>query len=60
MPLNTDLNLVVSVSYGDCSLVGVIQLCKQRCHLGRVKVLVTSIGMGLVHRTWDKKEGYPQ
>lgn len=60
MPLNTDLNLVVSISYGDCSLVDVIQLCKQRCHLGRVKVLVTSIGMGLVHRTWDKKEGYPQ
>lgn len=60
MPLNTDLNLVVSISYGDCSLVGVIQLCKQRCHLGRAKVLVTSIGIGLVHRTWDKKERYPQ
>lgn len=57
MPLNTDLNLVVSISYGDCSLVDVIQLCKQRCHLGRAKVLVTSIGMYIGHGT--KRRGIP-
>lgn len=51
MPRNTDLNLVVSISYGDCALVGVIQLYKQRCNLGQAKVLVTSIWMGLAHRT---------
>ena len=56
MPLNMDLNLVILISYGDCTLVSVIWSCKQRCHLRQPKVPNTSLWMGLADKTWDERE----
>lgn len=56
MPLNTNLNLIILISYSDCTLVSVIQLHEQRCHLRQPKVPKTSTWMGLADKTWDESE----
>lgn len=56
MPLNTDLDLVILISFSDCTLVSVIRSHKQRCHLRHPKVPKTSTWMGLADKIGDERE----